>query len=76
MAFVRNSNRNQSCAHGNPVWGSCCSGLRVNGGWALRTSVSGCAVHWHYTVQLSKKAYTAADGKVAIDFIYLEGASP
>ena len=86
-SFIRNGNGNRSCAlawdacedgprfdNGNLVWGSCCSGLKVNGGWGLRTSSSGCAVHWHYNVVLSNRTYTAADGKVAADFIYLEEA--
>ena len=86
-SFVRNGNGNRSCAlawdaceagprfdNGHPVWGSCCSALKVNGGWGLRTSVSGCGVHWHYDMVLSNRTYTAADGKVATTFIYLEAA--
>ena len=85
--FVRNSNGNQSCAlawnacesgisfdNGHPVWGSCCSGLRVHGGCGLRTSSSGCALQWKYSVTLSIRTYTADDGKVATNFIYLEEA--
>lgn len=88
--FVRNSNGNHSCAlawdsceagiafdNGRPVWGSCCSALRVHGTWGLKTSSSGCGVKWKYDMVLSNRTYTAADGKVALasSIVYLEEAA-
>ena len=87
IAFARNSNGNHSCAlawdtcedgvkfdNGHAVWGSCCSGLKVNGAWGLKSSTAGCGMQWHYRMDLSNRTYTAVDGMVSTNFIYLEEA--
>ena len=86
-SFIRSNDGNRTCVlawdpcdtglsfdNGDAVFGACCSGLRVHGGWRLKLSMSGCATHWHYNVILSNKTYTAADGKVNTSFDYLEEA--